>query len=497
MPKKKKRKIIIICVIVLFVLLIIGRVFQLFMQSQEPRDITSVNDFNDIREIVEFNGCTYIRMTSSSEDGYEEDIYIEFGQDPIEEDGSTNEAQYDNLTSQIGGKIRGTNFRIIDESRNIIIRLQFENNEVSLYTINNDPSYFEHLKTEYQVSKFQEDPQTNIQISSNVLNAIVNNNWSASNLNLGSMDSTCGGYDIYFDEGYKIRNIYSRVFNIIFTPNYQNEVFPGVRTGMTDDEVQSILGNATFVGEESGIIGYKNQQFYVFFNDGEISIYRNDNDYDTAELASLIEEYNNSGDYNKFVNDVTNMWQDYDAYTKTSDRVSIQYTLKGITINFNVINNNGITVYKNCKGQLANQIKNGEILANVYTNFDTDLVFANENNRVIGDAMSRNPVDPKLELNTDKYVVLYEETTTGGIENVKFISTDKTNPDIELKDIYINNIFKLDDNNYIYSIKGRGIYRINVETRQYQTIITGNENFDITSVTNNVIYYDGTQIEVR
>ena len=111
--------------------------------------------------------------------------------------------------------------------------------------------------------------------------------------------------------------------------------------------------------------------------------------------------------------------------------------------------------------------------------------------------MSRNPVDPKLELNTDKYVVLYEETTTGGIENVKFISTDKTNPDIELKDIYINNIFKLDDNNYIYSIKGRGIYRINVETRQYQTIITGNENFDITSVTNNVIYYDGTQIEVR
>ena len=254
MPKKKKRKIIIICVIVLFVLLIIGRVFQLFMQSQEPRDITSVNDFNDIREIVEFNGCTYIRMASSSEDGYEEDIYIEFGQDTIEEDGSTNEAQYDDLTSQIGGKIRGTNFRIIDESRNIIIRLQFENNEVSLYTINNDPSYFEHLKTEYQVSKFQEDPQTNIQISSNVLNAIVNNNWSASNLNLGSMDSTCSNYDIYFDEGYKIRNIYSRVFNIIFTPNYQNEVFPGIRTGMTDDEIQSILGNATFVGEESGLI---------------------------------------------------------------------------------------------------------------------------------------------------------------------------------------------------------------------------------------------------
>ena len=497
MPKKKKRKIIIICVIVLFVLLIIGRVFQLFMQSQEPRDITSVNDFNDIREIVEFNGCTYIRMASSSEDGYEEDIYIEFGQDPIEEDGSTNEAQYDNLTSQIGGKIRGTNFRIIDESRNIIIRLQFENNEVSLYTINNDPSYFEHLKTEYQVSKFQEDPQTNIQISSNVLNAIVNNNWSASNLNLGSMDSTCSNYDIYFDEGYKIRNIYSRVFNIIFTPNYQNEVFPGIRTGMTDDEIQSILGNATFVGEESGIIGYKNQRFYVFFNDGEISIYRNDNDYDTAELASLIEEYNNSGDYNKFVNDVTNMWQDYDAYTKTSDRVSIQYTLKGITINFNVINNNGITVYKNCKGQLANQIKNGEILANVYTNFDTDLVFANENNRVQAEYTLRSPPLINEALDTNDYIVAYTQTDDNAYQDVAFYSRDKSKIDSELRDLYVNDLFKLDDTNYIYSISGRGIYRYNIETRQYQTIITGNETFDITSVTNNVIYYDGTQIEVR
>ena len=497
MPKKKKRKIIIICVIVLFVLLIIGRVFQLFMQSQEPRDITSVNDFNDIREIVEFNGCTYIRMASSEEDGYEEDIYIEFGQEPIEEDGSTNEAQYDNLTSQIGGKIRGTNFRIIDESRNIIIRLQFENNEVSLYTINNDPSYFEHLKTEYQVSKFQEDPQTNIQISSNVLNAIVNNNWSASNLNLGSMDSTCGGYDIYFDEGYKIRNIYSRVFNIIFTPNYQNEVFPGIRTGMDSSEIRNVLGNPAFTDMNGSLIGYKNEQFYVFFNQGEISIYRNDNDYDTAELASLIEEYNNSGDYNKFVNDLTTMWQDYDAYTKTSDRVSIQYTLKGITIDFNVIDNNGVTLYKNCKGQLVNQIKNGSIPGNVYTDFDTDLIFQKESNRIQAEITTRNPPVINDALDTNDYIVAYTQTDDNAYQNVTFYSRDKSKIDLELRDLYVNDLFKLDDTNYIYSISGRGIYRYNIETRQYQTIITGNENFDITSVTNNVIYYDGTQIEVR
>ena len=366
-----------------------------------------------------------------------------------------------------------------------------------MYTINNDPSYFEHLKTEYQVSKFQEDPQTNIQISSNVLNAIVNNNWSASNLNLGSMDSTCSNYDIYFDEGYKIRNIYSRVFNIIFTPNYQNEVFPGIRTGMDSSEIRNVLGNPAFTDMNGSLIGYKNEQFYVFFNQGEISIYRNDNDYDTAELASLIEEYNNSGDYNKFVNDLTTMWQDYDAYTKTSDRVSIQYTLKGITIDFNVIDNNGVTLYKNCKGQLVNQIKNGSIPGNVYTDFDTDLIFQKESNRIQAEITTRNPPVINDALDTNDYIVAYTQTDDNAYQNVAFYSRDKSKIDLELRDLYVNDLFKLDDTNYIYSISGRGIYRYNIETRQYQTIITGNENFDITSVTNNVIYYDGTQIEVR
>ena len=42
----------------------------------------------------------------------------------------------------------------------------------------------------------------------------------------------------------------ARVFNIIFTPNYQNEVFPGIRTGMTDDEIQSILAHYKKIGRD-------------------------------------------------------------------------------------------------------------------------------------------------------------------------------------------------------------------------------------------------------
>ena len=475
MPRKKKNKnkIIIITIIVILVLLIIGRALYMNFQDQ-TEEKTSVNDFASIEELVEFNECKYIKMQASTEEGYEEDIYIEFSKDPIEEDGTTNEVLYDNLTSQIGGKLLGTNFRIIDESRDIIIRIQFEEDAVNLYTINNDPQFFEHLKTMYQVTNFEEDKQTPIQISSNILNAIVNNEWSTTNLNLGSIESYFDNYNIYFDEGYKIRNIYSKVFNIIFIKNYQYEVFPGITTGMTNEQIESILGEPTYVGNTSEVIGYKNEEF-----------------------SRILDEYNNSGDYNTFITEVTNLWNDYDSFTKTSDRVILQYTLKGISIDFNSINNNGVTIYKNFEGELAEEIKGGKVPASVYTDLNTDLVFLNEEDRFEQDRMIRLPIDPIEELITEDYVVTYESTTDGGMQDVRFYSRNKEKVDLELKDRYINSIYRLDENNFIYTIAGRGIYRFNLESHEYQTIIEGNAAYNITSIENNIIYYDNTQIEIR
>ena len=231
-----------------------------------------------------------------------------------------------------------------------------------------------------------------------------------------------------------------------------------------------------------------------------------DNNYyiENEDRIIIVQEFidgytieNNTGDYNTFISKLTELWPDYDAFTKTSDRIMLKYTLKGIVINFNSISNNGITIYKNANGQIIDEIMNGTVLNNVYTKFDTNLVLDNENSRIMGDIMSRNPVDPKEELNTDKYVVLYDETTSGGFQNVRFISRDKENLDIELKDEYINGLYKIDNNNYIYSVQGKGIYRINIELVQYQTIIEGNQTFNISKIENNIIYYDNTQIEIK
>lgn len=498
MPKEKKRlKLIIIIILVLIFLLVTGLILYKAL-VEKNNEVSSIEDFENVKEIIEYNECKYIKTSNSDEDGFEKDIYLEFSKGVIEEDGTTNEVLYDNLTSQIAGKMKGTNFRLIDESKNIIVRIKFDGEEVSSYTINNDSQYFEHLKTRYQILNFKDDNNADIQIRSNELNSVINNNWQTSNLNLGTIDSVCSNYNIYFNEGFKIRNVYNKVFNIIFTKQYQKEVIQNIKTGMSNEEIIQVLGVPTYKDENNYLIGYKNQTLYVFFCDGEISVYRNEQNYEIEEFENLIKEYNETKDYNTFVTKLTDLWPDYDSFTKTNNRVSLRYTLKGITIDFNVITNNGITLYKNSNQALLEDIKNGEMIpASIYTELDNDLIYTAENGRVEADAMVRLPIDPNEELNSDSYAVICSKDENGVYPEVKFLSKDKQKIDIELKDKYITDIYKLDDDNYIYNISGRGIYKITLSNMQYKTIVQGNDNFNIKKIENNIIYYDNTQIEIK
>ena len=498
MPKEKKRlKLIIIIILVLIFLLVTGLILYKAL-VEKNNEVSSIEDFENVKEIIEYNECKYIKTSNSDEDGFEKDIYLEFSKGVIEEDGTTNEVLYDNLTSQIAGKMKGTNFRLIDESKNIIVRIKFDGEEVSSYTINNDSQYFEHLKTRYQILNFKDDNNADIQIRSNELNWVINNNWQTSNLNLGTIDSVCSNYNIYFNEGFKIRNVYNKVFNIIFTKQYQKEVIQDIKTGMSNEEIIQVLGVPTYKDENNYLIGYKNQTLYVFFCDGEISVYRNEQNYEIEEFENLIKEYNETKDYNTFVTKLTDLWPDYDSFTKTNNRVSLRYTLKGITIDFNVITNNGITLYKNSNQALLEDIKNGEMIpASIYTELDNDLIFIEETNMRQMDMTTRNPPSNKNNLNSEKYVVGYRQVNNGGLEDVAFYSRDKENIDIELKDAYIDGLYKIDDDNYIYNISGRGIYKITLSNMQYKTIVQGNESFYIKKIENNIIYYDNTQIEIK
>ena len=137
------------------------------------------------------------------------------------------------------------------------------------------------------------------------------------------------------------------------------------------------------------MIGYKTKDFYVFFNQGEISIYRveNFNEDENLEFANFFTELNMTGEYKEFLNRLTDLFPDYETYVQREDYIHIVYPLRGFELILGQKRANGLFIYGNYQGLITNttsleDIKNGsQVPANVYLKTDTDLVFYLESNR--------------------------------------------------------------------------------------------------------------------
>ena len=112
--KKKKKLIIIIICIVIIVFLVLGNLFSYL--KNKNKTYNSINDFDSIKELVEYYGCDYKTTKNSSEDGFSKDIYLSFMTNPIDENGNTNKDSYENIIKLVGIKMLD-NFKIIDEDR--------------------------------------------------------------------------------------------------------------------------------------------------------------------------------------------------------------------------------------------------------------------------------------------------------------------------------------------------------------------------------------------
>ncbi len=488
----KKKKIIIICISILVILLIIITIKNLTKQKK------SISDFNSVKEIIQYYQCTYISMKNSQEEGYKKDIKLTFSIDPITKEGVSNKLKYERIISSLGAKMNQQDFRIIDETKNIIIRVNFDKNGTAIYTINNDASYFSHLESQYALSNTKDEEKSNIEVNSNVLQTIIYNNWKSNNLNLGEINSTIDKYDIYFNEGYKIRKINGKVYNIVFTKQYNKEVVNGIKTSENISNIEAVLGKPTYSFQsETNIIGYKNEELYAFFSDNEISIYRNEKVEDTTKFANLVSKLIENNDSKQFISNLTDIWADYSKYENDNNRTYIRYPLKGIEIKFNIDKEDGISIYSNFKGNITNEdtlktiTERSSLPKYVYIQTNKNLVEQDEIERVNIDFRNRNPYDMVETLKTNSYIVYLKS------DSCKFYSRDKTNMDFEINNQKISSIYNINDTTFVYGIKSKGIFKIDASIKQITKIIEGNENYNINKVENNIIYYDNTSIKVQ
>jgi len=380
----KKKSIIVISIIIIFLLAI----------TISIKSIKQEKTKNTLKKIAEYYECEFVKEKNANEKGYSKKLFWIYDVPPVDaDDGIQYKEQYETVLKAIAAQIK-ENFILIDNKHSIEIRVKYkpENNKIS-YLINNDNNFFLN-EANKQIAKLQkEKPTTTINIISTELQHTIENEWSRKKTekDYGNKIKYENGYDVY-SSGIKVKTINSKIYNLIFLKEHQGNVFENITTGMDNESIRNILGQPTYENTEANLlIGYKTKDFYVFFSNGQISIYpvENFDENKNNQFAEIVSEYiNNTNIYKETLQKVTQLYPDYSEYIQNEDSIDLKYPLKGFEIKMGKGERTGIYIYENYKGKISPNITKEDLesktLNNIYL-VDSNFIFEEELNRIINE----------------------------------------------------------------------------------------------------------------
>lgn len=510
MPKKRNVKKILIISAILFVVILVVRelvIEAIERANQEDKVYTSISDFTSIKEIAEYMGCTYIKEQESTGERYDIDIYLKFKY-PLYTEEVSNEEYYYRMIALILGFVDYKNIRLIDQESDIVIAVTCdkEKKEISSLLINGEDNYFGKTDTQKLLENYENFQVIAMEVESPILNSLIENEWQEKEVNFGSQEATYDGYKIYFDEGIKIKTAGKNVFHLVFTEKYNDNVVNGINVNTDEETIKQILGEPDFTLTKPNLIGYRGEQFYIFFNSTfkEISIYRKQKttEEEKENIKRMLVQLSVDGNAMVFASDMTDMWSDYDKFEYENGYIDLQYTLRGIKFEVNVTENNGILLYNNYNGSLIKELKNGEQIPYIYV-IDEDLIWNYEmryetheyaTSRKVYEAMDEEEKTgiKSPGLGNDKFFI-FDTSTDSTYKQLRIISLDRTyyNFDFGIK---VNSYLWLNQDNFAYSITNQGIYRYNITTKETQIILEGEEEFNLIEYKNGYLRYDDKEI---
>ena len=346
----KRKNIIIISIIIL--IFIIGIAIFIKLKKQE-------NAKKTLKQIAEFYGCEFVKETNTTEGGYSKKIYWNYDVPPVNPlNNISYKDHYEEVLKAVSGQIKN-NFILKDEKNSLEIRVKYnsKNNKI-IYIINNDINYFQSEENK-QIAKLNnnEDKITHLNIKSKELIDTIANNWSRKKTesSYGNKIKLEDNYDIY-SNGIKIKTINSKIYNLVFSKEYQGNVFENITTGMENENIRKILGNSTYENEQDNLlIGYKTDKYYVFFSNGQVSIYpfENIDEEKNKQFANVVQEYNkDQSNYNEILKEITSIYPDYTEFVQDENGIDLKYPLKGLEIKMGNHEKSGIYIYNNYKGYI-------------------------------------------------------------------------------------------------------------------------------------------------
>lgn len=498
--KIKKTLLIILSLFVIFICIkSVKNVIKELQNEKQPESnkalvYSYVSDYNTLEELVNHYDCKFISKEESDEFIK---IYLLFNIDLYTGEKS-NENYFWNFARVLAEFLKYKNFELVDETKKIDIEVKCENTNIVEFKINGDINYY--LNNNSARNKGLSTNITNYTIQSPEFQQLIEGKWNELNVNWGTKESVCKGYNIYFDEGIKYKNVARNIYNVIFTTKYSKQIAGGLNAKSSKEEVEKALGEPTFKKDDN-LYGYKSNDAYVFFDflNEEVSVYpvQNIESADEKSLKNQINSMNESSDIKTFVTNLTNMWIDYDVYDYDSNYVDLEYTLRGIKLNISSSSlKNGIYIYTNYEGNT-----NISDLDNVYL-MNTDLVFEAESLRSTGERLCRaqeGDYPEDVPFGSKKFSAIeddskYDMNELVYAKGINFYSKDKTYPDSELeRNLEISSYFWYNDSCFLYAVNNEGIYLYNCETRINQKVLNLNENVKLNSLNGNELVYNDNQ----
>lgn len=498
MQKKSNIKRILIISAILFVAILVlrGMIIEAIEKAnQEEKVYTTISDFQSIKEIAEYMGCTYIKEQKSTGEKYDIDIYLKFKYALYTEEVS-NQDYYYRMIALMLGYVNYQNIRLIDQENDVVIAVTCdkENKKILNLLINGQDNYFGKIDTKNILENYENFQVISMEPESPELIDLIEKDWAEKEVHFGTQEATYNKYKVYFDEGIQTKIAGKQVFHLVFTKEYKGDVIKGIDVNANIETITQILGEPDFVLQRPEVIGYRGEKFYIFFNVSykQIGIYRRQNttEEEKEKIKRMLVQLSVDGNATVFASDMTDMWSDYDKFEYENGYISLQYALRGIKFEANVTENNGLLLYTNYTGSLIKELQEGEEIPYTYV-MEKDLIFEAETKYETYEYGTRYSI---LENNAEnKKFYIKDMSKDARYKELRILSVDEThyNFDFETK---VNSYVWLDEVSFAYSIENQGIYKYNIITKETQIILEGEETFNLIEYSRGYLKYDDKEI---
>ena len=152
-----------------------------------------------LKEALANFDCELFQLKNSLEEGFEYDLYVNFGNDLYEGEISK-ENYYHQVIEEVARCLAYKNFRLLDEQKSepIEIRVICAKGKIQKIWINGKEDYFIYHNSQKDLEKYAQIPNTEIEIQAPELIQCIQNQWKPE-IDFGTRESIFQNYYVYFE----------------------------------------------------------------------------------------------------------------------------------------------------------------------------------------------------------------------------------------------------------------------------------------------------------